>query len=142
MREQRTENKEQNARQRAPFSYSLILLFSVLCSLFSVLSAGADEIEESMYIPKQSAEVRIMSKQSGKANSYRIPVGKSVKYDKLEILVRKCLAADDFSAEDYFAFSEVSKGGRRIFSGWMVQSEPGANPLQDPDTDLWLVKCE
>ncbi|MDR1027464.1 MAG: DUF2155 domain-containing protein [Rickettsiales bacterium] len=119
----------------AVFSYSLILLFS-----FGAVCA--EELDESKYIPMQSANVRIMSKQSGKAQSYRIPVGKSVKYEKLEIIVRKCLAADEFSPEDFFMFAEISKGGRRAFSGWMVQSEPGANPFQDPDTDLWLVKCE
>ena len=38
-------------------------------------------------------------------------------------------------------FIEISQDSK-IFSGWMSHNEPGNNPLQHPDYDLWLVGCE
>jgi hypothetical protein len=115
-----------------------------------VLSAGSafaefgepEETEASEYIPMETASVQIMNKQAGRVHSIQIPVGKNMKFDKLDIVVRKCLGVDEFLPEDYFMFAEVTKGGKKIFSGWMTKNEPGQNPLRDPDYDLWLVKCE
>ncbi|MBQ5699854.1 MAG: DUF2155 domain-containing protein, partial [Alphaproteobacteria bacterium] len=36
--------------------------------------------------------------------------------------------------------SEVEHG--QIFGGWMSRNEPGLNPLQHPDYDVWLVQCK
>jgi hypothetical protein len=52
------------------------------------------------------------------------------------------LATDEFLPEDFFMFAEISKNEKKIFSGWMTKSEPGRNPLQDADNDLWLIRCE
>ena len=43
----------------------------------------------------------------------------------------------------FFMFIEIDKSDEgKIFSGWMSANEPGDNPLQNADYDLWLVKCE
>ena len=83
-----------------------------------------------------------MNKQAGKTQTVVASIDKPIKFDKMEIRVRKCLATNEFLPEDFFMFAEISKSGKRIFSGWMIKSEPGQNPLQDADNDLWLVKCE
>ena len=39
-------------------------------------------------------------------------------------------------------FIEIDKDpDGRIFSNWMNRNEPGENPLQNPDYDVWLEKC-
>lgn len=98
--------------------------------------------EESNYIPMQNATVQIMNKQSSKVQTLTIPLNKKVTFDKLEITVKKCLGTNEFLPEDFFMFIEIKKSNNQIFSGWMTRSEPGQNPLQDPDTDLWLVNCD
>ena len=114
----------------------VISLFSIF--LCFVISTNADA-----YIDRQSAVVRIMNKAAGKVQLVTIPVGQNAKYEKLNLLVRSCKQTDPFDAEDYFIFIEVSKDDNgKIFSGWMSANEPGDNPLQNPDYDLWLVKCE
>jgi hypothetical protein len=115
-----------------------------ILSSFFVLAAipAFAEIAEDEYIPMDSAIVQIMNKQAGKTQTFAIPVGKPARFEKLDILVRKCLGVNEFLPEDFFMFAEISKAGKKIFSGWMTRNEPGQNPLQDPDSDLWLVRCE
>ena len=119
----------------------IVSLITVNCSLLTV-NAEMSTIDADKYIPMQNAVVRVMNKAAGRTHTVTIPVGEARRFDKIEILVRRCLGVDEFLPEDFFMFVEVNRGGRRIFSGWMTQSEPGKNPLQDPDNDLWLVRCE
>ena len=95
------------------------------------------------YTDKDTAVVRVMDKAAGKVQMVTVPVGQEVAVEKLFLNVRTCKQTDPFQAEDFFTFIEISKVGEgRIFSGWMSRNEPGANPLQNADYDVWLVKCE
>lgn len=95
------------------------------------------------YIDRKTATVRIMNKAAGKVQQVNLPVGRTATFEKLDITVRACKQTDPFQAEDYFAFLEISKSGEgQIFGGWMSRNEPGDNPLQNADYDVWLVKCE
>ncbi|MDR1071764.1 MAG: DUF2155 domain-containing protein [Rickettsiales bacterium] len=113
-----------------------------LLFLLLFIFPAAAEVADGEYTLMDNATVQIMNKQAGKVRTMTIPVGKSVKFNKLDILVRKCMAANEFLPEDFFMFAEIGKGGARIFSGWMTKSKPGQNPLQDADNDLWLIRCE
>ncbi len=92
------------------------------------------------YIDRETAVLRVMNKAAGKAHTIYVPVGARSSFEKLGIMVRTCKQTDPFQAEDFFAFIEVSQDSK-IFSGWMSRNEPGNNPLQHPDYDLWLVEC-
>lgn len=95
------------------------------------------------YIQRNTAIVRVMNKAAGKAQTVIAPVGKTTNLEKLSILIRDCKQTDPFQAENFFAFAEISKAAEgKIFSGWMNRNEPGNNPVQHPDYDVWLVKCE
>ncbi|MDR1826536.1 MAG: DUF2155 domain-containing protein [Rickettsiales bacterium] len=122
---------------------SLFILHSSFLILISFFIASSHaEVPESEYIVMETAIVQAMNKAAGKTQTLKIPVGKTVRFDKLEITVEKCLGTDEFLPENFYMFAVLAKGGREIFSGWMIKSEPGYNPLQDPDNDLWLVRCE
>ncbi|MCL2629857.1 MAG: DUF2155 domain-containing protein [Alphaproteobacteria bacterium] len=97
-------------------------------------------------VKKDFALVRVLDKTSGRTRQLRLPVGQTSNFEKLDITVKTCLAAPEFQPEDYSAFFQINKTGNdnresRVFSGWMLQSSPGANPLEDENYDLWLVKC-
>ena len=95
------------------------------------------------YIDHQTAVVRVLNKAAGKTQVVRVPVGYSVSFEKLNIGARTCKQTDPFDAENYFAFIEIfDAGSDQIFGGWMNRNEPGNNPLQNPDYDVWLVNCE
>lgn len=95
------------------------------------------------YIGRNTATLRVMDKAAGKVQTLVVPVDTPTKFEKLDITVRACKQTDPFQAEDFFAFIEITKStDGQIFGGWMSRNEPGNNPLQNADYDLWLVKCE
>lgn len=111
-----------------------VFLFLLIC-LFPVVSGA--------YIERNNAVVRIMSKDAGKVQEYVVPVGGGMQFEKLKIDVRSCKQSDPFQAENFFAFMEIYESDKgQIFGGWMNRNEPGQNPLQHADYDLWLVRCE
>ena len=117
--------------------------FAVLCLLFALCAPGAAQCAE--YIDKNTAVVRIMNKAAGKTQVATVPVGRAAEFEKLDIMVRACKETPPYEMKDFFMFVEISKktaNNQQIFSGWMTANEPGDNPLQDADYDLWLVRCE
>lgn len=114
------------------------MFLSLLVLVGMMLGASANA-----YVDRGAANVRIMNKAAGKTQSVKIPVGTNVNFEKLDVMVRACKQTDPFEAEDYFAFIEITKSGDGlIYSGWMSRNEPGDNPLQNADYDLWLVGCD
>ena len=111
-----------------------IAFFLVFCALPCVASA---------YVDRGAAVLRVMNKDAGKVHQVKVPVGDEVQFEKLFINVRTCQQTDPFDAEDFWGFIEISEVGKgRIYSNWMSRNEPGQNPLQHADYDVWLVKCE
>lgn len=110
-----------------------------ICGLCAVAVMGRADA----YIDHQTAVVRVLNKAAGKAQTVRVPVGYSVSFEKLGIGARACKQTDPFDAENYFAFIEIfDTNANQVFGGWMNRNEPGNNPLQNPDYDVWLVSCE
>lgn len=110
----------------------------VFCTVVAMLSECANA-----YVDRTNAIIRIMDKTAGKVQNVTLPVGQTAQYGKLNMTVRACKQTDPFDAEDFFMFIEIDKtNDGKIFSGWMSANEPGDNPLQNADYDVWLVKCE
>ena len=112
-------------------------VFGLLCVMCLIPNmAGA-------FVKRDVAVVRVLNKDAGKVQEINIPVGSEVQLEKLFINVRTCQQTDPFQAEDFFAFIEIAESGKgQIYGNWMSRNEPGQNPLQHPDYDVWLVKCE
>ncbi len=95
------------------------------------------------YVEHKKAIVRVMNKAAGKVQTIILPVGQTSQYENLEMTVRTCKQTDPFYAENFFTFIEIAKSDTGlIFSGWMDRNEPGLNPLQNEDYDVWLMGCE
>lgn len=95
------------------------------------------------YVNRDVATLRVMNKAAGKTQTVQISVGRDATFEKLNITVRACKQTDPFAAEDFFAFVEITKGAEgKIYSNWLSRNEPGENPVQNADYDVWLVKCE
>lgn len=126
--------------------HNSIITFMKNYFIFSVLSIGlimGFSNSAVAYVERENAIVRIMNKAAGKVQTITMPVGRDIQFEKLHMLVRSCKQSDPFDAENYFAFIEISKSDEgKIFSNWMNANEPGENPLQNADYDVWLVKCE
>lgn len=95
------------------------------------------------YVNRDVTVVRVLNKDAGKVQELTIPVGGEVQFEKLNISVRACKQTDPFQAEDFFAFVEITENGQgQIYGNWMNRNEPGQNPLQHADYDVWLVRCQ
>ena len=95
------------------------------------------------YTERNTATLRVMNKAAGKVTQINVPVGGRNDFEKISITVRSCKQSDPFDAENFYAFVEIARAeSAPIFSNWMNRNNPGANPVQDPDYDVWLVKCE
>ncbi|MDR1697286.1 MAG: DUF2155 domain-containing protein [Rickettsiales bacterium] len=113
---------------------TLSLCHFVTLSLFALCANAAT-------VPMNNAELVLLNKASGKTATISAPVGTPVKHDKLEITVRACHTNEPFAPADDFAFVEIETGGEQIFSGWMIRSNPGYNPVQNADYDVWIKGC-
>ncbi len=115
----------------------------VLCALLSVNFALFFSINANAFIEKNNATVRIMNKAAGQVQTITLPVGVATDFEKLNITIQTCKQTDAFEPLDFWMFAQVAKNSDgEIFSGWMNRNDPGDNPLQDADYDLWLIKCE
>ena len=95
------------------------------------------------YVDRPNAVVTILDKASGKTHTTTVPVGHDTRYEKLNFIVRTCKQTDPFMPENAYMFIEIATANDgKIFGGWMNKNEPGENPLQNADYDLWLVRCE
>lgn len=95
------------------------------------------------YVDRNVAVMRVMNKDAGKVEEINVPVGNEIQFEKMYINVRACKQTDPFEAEDFWAFVEIAERDKgQIFGNWMSRNEPGLNPLQHADYDVWLVKCE
>ncbi len=110
-------------------------------SVFFIVGALLIHGSANAYVERDTAVVRIMNKAAGKAQTVTLPVGQRRVFEKLDMTVRTCKQTDPFQAEDFFMFIEISDG-KPVFGGWMSKNAPGDNPLQHPDYDVWLVRCE
>lgn len=116
-------------------------VLALFIAFISVLMVG--QVDALAYIDKNVAVVRILNKAAGKTQMVNLPVGQHTEFEKLAITVKSCKQTDPFQAENFFSFIEIYKTSEgKIFSGWMNANEPGENPLQNADYDVWLVKCE
>jgi hypothetical protein len=111
--------------------------------LFIIFALLSVSIPGYAYVDQHTAVLRVLNKAAGKTQTILVPVNYSVDFEKLNIAVRACKQTDPFQAENHFAFVEISQVSQgQIFGGWMNKNEPGNNPLQNPDYDVWLVNCE
>ena len=122
-----------------------ICCMNKVLALFMTILSGALiwQANALVYVDKNVAVVRILNKAAGKTQMVNLPVGQHTEFEKLAITVKSCKQTDPFQAENFFSFIEIYKTSEgKIFSGWMNANEPGENPLQNADYDVWLVKCE
>ena len=117
--------------------------------------ADVEPAYEPTYEPKPVVRLRALDKVSGFATDFRVPVGETVAYDRLEITARACYATPPEEPPENVAFLEIAALAPELsdtrnvgdeapaleFSGWMFSSSPGVNALEHPVYDVWVIAC-
>ena len=87
-----------------------------------------------------------MDKISGRIIKFDAPVGQSVRYGTLEIIVRTCRKRPPEETPEAAAFIDIweiksGEAATSLFRGWMFASSPALSALEHPVYDVWVADC-
>ena len=87
--------------------------------------------------------LRALDKIAGVTRDVELPVGATARFGRLEVDNAQCRYPLGNPAGDAFALLRVREAGRDdpVFTGWMIASAPGLNPLDHQRYDVWVLRC-
>jgi hypothetical protein len=97
-------------------------------------------------IPEPLALMQGLDKISARVSQFEAPVGTSVRFGTLSVVVRDCQRSPPEEKPENAAFIEVyetrpGEERQRLFSGWMFSSSPALSALEPPVYDVNLLEC-
>ena len=97
-------------------------------------------------IPEPLALMQGLDKISARVSQFEAPVGTSVRFGTLSVVVRDCQRSPPEERPENAAFVEVyetrpGEDRTRLFSGWMFSSSPALSALEHPVYDVNLLEC-
>ena len=98
-------------------------------------------------IPEPLALMQGLDKISARVSQFEAPVGTSVRFGTLSVVVRDCERSPPEERPENAAFVEVyetrpGEARTRLFSGWMFSSSPALSALEHPVYDVNLLECK
>jgi hypothetical protein len=95
------------------------------------------------WVPRSAVTLLLLDKVSAQPHSATVPVGRSVAFGSLEIVVQACAVHPPDLPEDAAAFLEITDrhAGMPGFRGWMFAGEPAAAMLEHPVYDVRVAGC-
>lgn len=99
--------------------------------------------------PAAAAEIAVLQaldKILGRTSALEAPVGATVRFGTLDIVVRACRTRPPEEPADSLAFLEIGdqrpgEERRMVFRGWMFASSPAVSALEHPVYDVWVKAC-
>lgn len=88
-----------------------------------------------------------LDKRTARVYIIDAPVGKTIEFGNLRILVHRCEKTPIEDREDSMAFLTISEElpqdePKNIFSGWMFASSPALSCLDHNAYDIWIKECK
>jgi hypothetical protein len=107
----------------------------------TVSSMGAEMIAEPL------AQMQGLDKITARVSQFNAPVGQSVRFGKLLVIVRECRRSPPEERPENAAFVEIyetrpGEAKERLFSGWMFSSSPALSALEHAVYDVNLLACK
>ena len=117
------------------------LAWAMLAVLALVSPAGAGDLVF------DTAILQGLDKVTGRVMSIEAPVGATVHFGTLEIIVRTCRKRPPEEQPETAAFLDIweirsGEAAASLFRGWMFASSPALSALEHPVYDIWVVDCE
>jgi hypothetical protein len=93
------------------------------------------------------ALIQGLDKITARVSRFDAPVGQSVNFGTLSIVVRDCEKSAPEDRPENAAFIEIyeNRAGEhqlRLFSGWMFSASPALSALEHPVYDVNLLECK
>ena len=97
-------------------------------------------------LPAPIAVLQGLDKISARTSQIETPVGASVNFGTLSIIVRDCEQSPPEDPPENAAFIQIyetppGEQTKRVFSGWMFSSSPALSGLEHPVYDVSLLSC-
>jgi hypothetical protein len=104
-------------------------------------AAGAEMIAEPL------AQMQGLDKITARVSQFEAPVGATVRFGNLSIIVRDCRRNPPEERPENAAFVEIyearpGEDKERLFSGWMFSSSPALSALEHAVYDVNLLACK
>ena len=114
-------------------------LFALIGLLAALPSFATDLVFE-------KAQLQGLDKISGRIVSIEAPVGQTVHFGTLEMIVRTCRKRPPEEPPESAAFIDIweiksGEAAASLFRGWMFASSPALSALEHPVYDVWVVDC-
>jgi len=121
---------------------------ATLCTLFALMlpavtggARGAETTAEPI------AVMQGLDKITARVSRFDAPIGRTVAFGTLSIVVRDCQKSAPEEQPENAAFVEIyeNRPGEerlRLFSGWMFSSSPALSALEHPVYDVNLLECK
>jgi hypothetical protein len=108
----------------------------------AVANAGAAEM-----IREPTAQLQGLDKITARVSQFDAPVGETVRFGNLSIVVRDCRRSPPEERPENAAFVEIyetrpGEAKERLFSGWMFSSSPALSALEHAVYDVNLLACK
>ena len=125
--------------------YSRLMITRFLCvvGVAIVLFGAASAIGS----PNRIAVLQGLDKVTARVSTLSAPVGATVRFGTLEVIVRHCDKRPPEETPESAAFVDIWQARRgesavSLFRGWMFASSPALNALEHPVYDIWVLDCE
>lgn len=96
--------------------------------------------------------LRTLDKVTATTKDYTVKIGEELKYGSLTVAVKHCEKKPPEDVPETYAFLQIDdlkldgKGDAgeqvRVFSGWMLASNPAISALDHGVYDIWVIDCK
>ena len=120
-------------------------LFVIVAGFFLLSLGTAGRVAAG--IPMDTAQLRALDKVTGRTSTVEVKVGEVAEFGTLLIKVDVCKTNPPEETPENAAFLEIvniprkTNKGIKIFGGWMFSSSPALSALENPNYDVWVLKC-
>ena len=125
--------------------YSRLMITRLLCVVgVAIVLFGAASATGS---PHRVAVLQGLDKVTARVSALSAPIGATVRFGTLEVIVRHCDKRPPEEAPESAAFVDIwqarsGESSGSLFRGWMFASSPALNALEHPVYDIWVLDCE
>ena len=100
----------------------------------------------SVAAPHRTAILQGLDKVTARVSKIEAPIGQTVRFGSLEIIVRHCDKRPPEETPESAAFLDIwevrpGEAARDLFRGWMFASSPALSAMEHPVYDVWVLDC-
>jgi len=97
-------------------------------------------------IDTRFAVLRGLDKITGRITTLTTPVGDTVRFGSLAVIVRACRTRPPEETPESAAFLDITdikpnQPPADVFRGWMFASSPAVSAMDHPVYDIWVLEC-